>query len=224
MLGLIGKKIGMTQVLRDSGEVVPVTVIQVGPCTVVQKKVKGTDHYNAVQLGFLDKKEARTNKPLQGHFKRAGVTPKKFLKEIRVDDSEIDNYEVGQEIKADFFSAGDYIDVVGTSKGRGFAGVIKRHGFRGAPGSHGTHDYSRHGGSIGSNTYPGRVFKNMKMPGHMGVDRITVQNLKVEDVRLEQNLVLVKGAIPGANNQMVIIKMAIKKAMKNAANKAANKV
>jgi len=212
-MGLLGKKIGMTQVLRENGEAVPVTVIQLGPCTVVQKKVKGTDQYNALQLGFLDKKESRTNKPLQGHFKRAGVSPKRFLKEIRLDDSEIEKYEVGQEIKADFFSVGDYIDVVGTSKGRGFAGVIKRHGFRGAPGSHGTHDYSRHGGSVGSNTYPGRVFKGLRMPGHMGAERVSVQNLKIEDVRPDQNLVLVKGAIPGANNGMVVIKKAIKKAI-----------
>jgi len=213
-MGLLGKKIGMTQVLKESGEVVPVTVIQVGPCTVVQKKVKGTDHYNALQLGFVDKKEKRTNKPLQGHFKKAGVAPKRYLKEIRLDDEEIEKYEVGQEIRADFFSAGDYIDVVGTSKGRGFAGVIKRHGFRGAPGSHGTHDYSRHGGSVGSNTYPGRVFKGLRMAGRMGGVQITTQNLKIEDVRPEQNLVLVKGAIPGANNGMVIIKKAIKKAAK----------
>jgi large subunit ribosomal protein L3 len=211
-MGLIGKKIGMTQVLRESGEVVPVTVIEVGPCTVVQKKVKETDKYNALQLGFLDRRESRTTKPLLGHFKRAGLSPKKFLKEMRLDDSEISKYELGQEIKADFFSAGDYIDVVGTSKGRGFAGVIKRHGFRGAPGSHGTHDYSRHGGSVGSNTYPGRVFKGLRMPGHMGGVQVTVQNLKIEDVRPEQNLVLVKGAIPGANNGMVIIKKAVKKA------------
>ncbi|MEW5802223.1 MAG: 50S ribosomal protein L3 [bacterium] len=218
-MGLIGKKIGMTQVLRESGEVVPVTVIQVGPCTVVQKKVKGTDHYNALQLGFLDKRESRTNKPLQGHFKKAGLSPKKFLKEIRLDDSEIDQYEVGQEIKADFFSAGDYIDVVGTSKGRGFAGVIKRHGFRGAPGSHGTHDYSRHGGSVGSNTYPGRVFKGLRMAGHMGNSRVTIQNLKIEDVRPEQNLVLIKGAVPGANNGVVVIRKAVKKAAKKETSK-----
>lgn len=211
-IGIIGKKIGMTQILRENGEAVPVTVIQAGPCTVVQKKMKKADHYNALQVGFLDKKESRTNKPLQGHFKKGNVAPKQVLREIRLDDSEIDNYEIGQEIKADIFSAGDYIDVTGTSKGRGFAGVIKRHGFRGAPGSHGTHDYSRHGGSVGSGTYPGRVIKGMKMPGRMGGDRVTIQNLKIADVRPEQNLILIKGAVPGANNGTVIIKKAIKKA------------
>lgn len=212
-MGIIGKKIGMTQILQPgSGEVIPVTVIQAGPCTVVQKKVKDTDHYNALQLGFMDKKESRTIKPLQGHFKKAGLSPKRFLREIRLDDAEINSYEVGQEIKVDFlFQAGDYVDVVGTSKGRGFAGVIKRHGFRGAPGSHGTHDYSRHGGSVGSNTFPGRVFKGLRMAGRMGGDQVTVQNLKVVDIRPEQNLILVKGAVPGANNGILIIKKAIKK-------------
>ncbi|MEW6381663.1 MAG: 50S ribosomal protein L3 [bacterium] len=215
-MGILGKKLGMTQLLREGGEAVPVTVIQVDPCTVVQKKVKGTDHYNAIQLGFLDKKESRTIKPLQGHFKKAGVAPKKILKEMRLDEAEIGNYEVGQEIKADqLFQAGDYIDVIGNSKGRGFAGVIKRHGFRGAPGAHGTHDYSRHGGSVGSNTYPGRVFKGLRMAGRMGNERITVQNLKVVDIRPEQNLILIKGAVPGANNGIVIIQKAIKKAVKN---------
>lgn len=213
-MGILGKKLGMTQLLRESGEAVPVTVIQVDPCTVVQKKVKDTDHYNAIQLGFLEKKESRTIKPLQGHFKKAGVTPKKILKEIRLDEAEIGNYEVGQEIKADqLFQAGDYIDVIGNSKGRGFAGVIKRHGFRGAPGSHGTHDYSRHGGSVGSNTYPGRVFKGLRMPGRMGNERVTVQNLKVVDIRPDQNLILIKGAVPGANNGTVIIQKAVKKAV-----------
>lgn len=213
-IGLIGKKLGMTQIMRENGVVIPVTVIQAGPCVVVQKKTTGTDHYNALQLGFLDKKEKKTNKPLLGHFKKGEISPKKILQEIRLDASEMEKYEVGQEIKADIFEVGDFVDVVGTSKGRGFAGVMKRHGFHGAPASHGTHNYKRHGGSIGSASYPSKVFKGMKMPGRMGGSRVTVQNLKVENIRSEQNLLLIEGAIPGADNGTVVIKKAIKKTIK----------
>jgi large subunit ribosomal protein L3 len=209
-IGLIGKKLGMTQVIRKNGEVIPVTVIQAGPCTVVQKKTAVSDHYDAIQIGFLEKAEKRTNKPQLGHYKKAGVNPKRILREMRLDASEIEQYTVGQEIRADIFKAGDYIDVIGTSKGRGFAGVMKRHGFRGAPGSHGTHDFKRHGGSIGSNSSPGKVFKDLRMPGRMGGNRVTVQKLKIEDIRADQNLLLVKGAVPGANNGTVIIQRALK--------------
>ena len=213
-IGLIGKKIGMTQIMKENGEVVPVTVIQAGPCVVVQKKTTESDHYNALQLGFADRKEKKTNKPLLGHFKKGGVSPKKILKEIRLDASEVGQYEIGQEIKADIFKVGEYVDVVGTTKGRGFAGVIKRHGFRGAPASHGTHDYKRHGGSIGSASYPSKVYKGIKMPGRMGGSRVTIQNLKIENIRSEQNLLLIKGAIPGADNGTVLIKKAVKKGIK----------
>ena len=213
-IGLIGKKIGMTQIMKENGEVVPVTVIQAGPCVVVQKKTTESDHYNALQLGFADRKERKTNKPLLGHFKKGGVSPKKILKEIRLDASEVGQYEIGQEIKADIFKVGEYVDVVGTTKGRGFAGVIKRHGFRGAPASHGTHDYKRHGGSIGSASYPSKVYKGIKMPGRMGGSRVTIQNLKIENIRSEQNLLLIKGAIPGADNGTVLIKKAVKKGIK----------
>lgn len=210
-MGLIGKKLGMTQVFNQKGEAVPVTVIQVGPCTVVQKKTIATDNYCAIQIGFADKKEKRTNKPELGHFKKNGLAPKKELREIRLNEADVEQYQVGQEIKVDIFKNGDFIDVIGTAKGRGFAGVIRRHGFKGSPGSHGTHDYSRHGGSIGSNTSPGKVFKGLKMPGHMGNNRVTTQNLKVEETRPEENLLLVRGAIPGANNGTVIIQKAVKK-------------
>ncbi len=210
-IGVIGKKLGMTQVLKENGEAVPVTVIELGPCTVIQKKTKETDQYNALQLGFTDKKEKKTNKPQMGHFKKSGISPKKVLKEIRLEASEIEKYEVGQEIKADIFEEGEHVDVTATTKGRGFAGVMKRHGFHGAPASHGTGDYKRHGGSIGSGSWPSKVFKGMKMPGRMGGKQVTVQNLKIENIRSDQNLLLVKGAVPGAVNGTVIVKKAIKK-------------
>lgn len=208
---LMGKKIGMTQILQDNGDVVPVTVIQAGPCIISQKKMPEKDNYSAVQLGFLTMKPNRVKKPLAGHFKKAGIPPQRFLYEFRIDEKELEKYEVGQEIKVDRFKEGDYVDVTGISKGKGFAGVMKRHGFHGAPGGHGTHDYKRHGGSIGSSSFPSRVFKGTKMAGRMGCDRVTVQNLKVIQVRLEQNCLVLRGAVPGAKNGMLLIKKAIKK-------------
>ena len=208
---LMGKKIGMTQILQENGDVVPVTVIQAGPCIISQKKIPEKDNYSAVQLGFLTIKPNRVKKPLAGHFKKAGIPPQRFLYEFRVEEKELEKYEVGQEIKVDGFKEGDFVDVTGISKGKGFAGVMKRHNFHGAPGGHGTHDYKRHGGSIGSSSFPSRVFKGLKMAGRMGSDRVTVQNLKVIQVRPEQNCLVLRGAVPGAKNGMLLIKKAIKK-------------
>jgi len=209
MTGLIGKKIGMTQVFGADGIVVPVTVIRTGPCVVVQKKETGRDGYSAVQIGFGNKKNQRVNKPEQGHMVKAGKGAFQVLREFRLQD--VGQYEVGQEIKAtDIFKAGDRIDVSGTSKGRGFAGVIKRWSFSGFPASHGTHEYFRHGGAIGNRSYPGRVFKGKKMAGHWGNEKVSVQNLEVVGIRPEENLILVKGAIPGAKRGILIIRRAVK--------------
>ena len=209
MTGLIGKKIGMTQVFSADGSVVPVTVIRTGPCIVVQKKETGRDGYSAVPLGFGNKKNQRVNKPEQGHMVKAGKGAFQVLREFRLQD--VGQYEVGQEIKAtDIFKAGDRIDVSGTSKGRGFAGVIKRWSFSGFPASHGTHEYFRHGGAIGNRSYPGRVFKGKKMAGHWGNEKVSVQNLEVVGIRPEENLILVKGAIPGAKRGILIIRRAVK--------------
>jgi large subunit ribosomal protein L3 len=189
--------------------VLPVTVIQTGPCVVVQKRETGRDGYNALQLGFGSRKSQRVNKPEQGHMVKAGKGAFQLLREFRSED--VGQYEVGQEIKvADLFKVGDRVDVSGTSKGRGFTGVIKRWGFAGFPGSHGTHEYFRHGGSIGNRSYPGRVFKGKKMAGQWGNERISVQNLEVIGVRAEDNLLLVKGAVPGAKRGFVFIRRAIK--------------
>jgi len=208
---LMGKKVGMTQIIEDSGDVIPVTVIQAGPCIVCQKKVPEKDQYSAIQLGFLPVKPSRMKKPLSGHFKKAGVEPQRFLHEFRVDEQELENYEIGQAIKVDGFQEGEYVDVTGISKGKGFSGVMKRHGFHGAPGGHGTHDYHRHGGSIGSSSFPSRVFKGIKMAGRMGCDHVTVQNLKVIQIKPEQDCLLVRGAVPGAKGGLLLIKKAVKK-------------
>ncbi len=199
----------MTQVFGADGIVVPVTVIRTGPCVVVQKKETGRDGYNAVQIGFGNKKNQRVNKPEQGHMVKAGKGAFQVLREFRLQD--VGQYEVGQEIKvSDIFKAGDRIDVSGTSKGRGFAGVIKRWNFSGFPASHGTHEYFRHGGAIGNRSYPGRVFKGKKMAGHLGNEKVSVQNLEVVGIRPEENMLLVKGAIPGAKRGILIIRRAVK--------------
>jgi large subunit ribosomal protein L3 len=209
MTGLIGKKVGMTQFFGADGNVVPVTVIETGPCVVVQKKEAARDGYNAVQLGFGSKKNQRVNKPEQGHMVKAGKGAFQVLREFRSED--ITPYEVGQEIKlSELFKVGDRVDVSGTSKGRGFTGVIKRWGFAGFPASHGTHEYFRHGGSIGNRSFPGRVFKGKRMAGHWGDERISVQNLEVVGVRAEENLLLVKGAVPGAKRGVLLIRRAVK--------------
>jgi len=203
--GLIGKKLGMTRLFMGEGRVVPVTMIELGPCTVVQVKTPQGDKYAAVQLGYGVKKATRTTKPLAGHFKKAGVDPKAVLKEFPVSDPAA--YSVGQEITADLFAPGEKIKVTGTSKGRGFSGVVKRHGFGGGRDTHGctTHDAP---GSIGASAYPSRVFKGKRLPGQHGAHRTTVRNISVVDVRPEQNLMLVKGAIPGAVGGIVLVEKA----------------
>ncbi len=209
MAGLIGRKIRMTQVFGADGSVVPVTAIETGPCVVVQKKEMQKDGYNALQLGFGRRKNQRTNKPQQGHMGKAGKGLFEILREFRME--EVSQYEVGQEIKlSDLFKTGDLVDVSGTSKGKGFTGVIKRWGFAGFPASHGTHETFRHGGAIGNRSYPGRVFKGKKMAGHLGNERISVQNLEVIEVRPEFNLLLVKGGVPGSNRGILIVQMAVK--------------
>jgi large subunit ribosomal protein L3 len=209
MTGLIGRKIGMTQVYNPEGNVVPVTVIETGPCVVVQKKQIESDGYTALQIGFGSKKAQRVNKPLKGHMAKANKGAFEVLREFRLED--VSEYEVGQEIKAvDLFKAGDRIDVAGTSKGHGFTGVMKRWSFGGFPGSHGTHEYFRHGGSIGNRSYPGRVRKGKKMAGHWGDEEVSVQNIEVIDIRPEENLLLVRGAVPGAKRGLLVLRRAVK--------------
>ena len=199
----------MTQFYNTEGNVIPVTVVETGPCVVVQKKEEGKDGYSALQVGFGSKKAQRVNKALQGHMARAGKGAFAVLREFRADETS--KYEIGQEIKvSDLFKVGDRIDVCGVSKGHGFSGVIKRWSFGGFPGSHGTHEYFRHGGSIGNRSFPGRVRKGKKMAGHWGDEQITVQNLEVVDIRPDQNLMLVKGSVPGANRGVVIVRRAAK--------------
>lgn len=204
--GLLGKKVGMTQIFRETGEIVPVTVIEAGPCVIVQKKTVEADGYNAIQLGFGEKREALANKPLKGHFAKAEQKPLRYLREVRVEN--VDEYQVGQEIKADLFVTGEHIDVVGTSKGKGFAGGIKRHGFQRGPMAHGS-KYHRRPGSLGAKG-PARVFKGRKLPGRMGADRVTVQNLEVVRVDADRNLLLVRGAIPGPKGSLVMINDSVK--------------
>lgn len=209
MKSIIGKKVGMTQVFDESGKQIPVTVIEAGPCVITQKKTVEKDGYSAIQLGFADQKEQRMTKPMAGHFKKAGVTCKKVLREVRVEgESEL---EVGQQIDVALFEDVNFVDVVGTTKGRGFQGVIKRHNFAQGRMSHGGHS-KRRPGSIGMCISPARVFKGKKMPGQMGATRVTTQNLKVIAVRPEDNVLLVRGAVPGANGGVVMISKAIKKA------------
>lgn len=209
-LGLIGKKVGMTQVYTGEGSLVPVTVIEAGPCTVVQTKTAATDGYAAVQLGYGEKKPQRVPKAYREHCIKAGKGVFRILKEFRVGDGD-EALSPGQEVAVgSLFKAGDRIDVTGTSKGRGYAGVIKRHGFGGFPGSHGTHEYFRHGGAIGNRSYPGRVFKGKRMAGHYGAERVTTQNLEVVEVRPDQNLLLVRGAIPGARGGVVFVRLSVK--------------
>ena len=206
MKGILGKKIGMTQIFTEEGIVVPVTVVEAGPNVVTQVKTVEKDGYNAIQVGFEDAKEKSLNKPQKGHLAAANVL-KKHLKEFRVDA--VEEFTVGQEIKADLFAAGEKIDVTGTSKGKGFQGPIKRHGQSRGPESHGSR-YHRRPGSMGACSYPGRVFKNKKLAGHMGSVKVTVQNLEVVRVDADKNLILVKGAIPGPKGSMVTIKEAVK--------------
>lgn len=210
MVGLIGKKLGMTQVFDTTGELISVTVIQAGPCTVVQAKTKPGDGYVAVQLGFGEKRPQRTTKAYRTHCLKAGKGVFAALREFIPEDDTA--YTSGQEITVDgVFKPGDRVDITGTSKGRGYTGVIKRHGFSGFPGSHGTHEYFRHGGSIGNRSYPGRVFKGKRMAGQYGNERVTTQNLEVIAIRPAEHLLLVRGCVPGARNGLVVVRPAVKR-------------
>ena len=205
---IIGKKVGMTQIFDENGKVIPVTVVEAGPCVVSQKKTVETDGYNAVQIGYGDVRPKLVNKPMKGHFDKSDVAPKKVLKECRFDD--ISSYNVGDIIKADIFENGEKVDVIGTSKGKGYAGVIKRWNFRRLKETHGTGPTVRKGGSIGACSDPSRVFKGKKMAGHLGAERVTVQNLKVAKVDSENNLIAIKGAVPGPNGGIVLIRDSVK--------------
>lgn len=207
--GLLGTKLGMTQLWDDNNKVVPVTVIQAGPCVVTQVRTPEIDGYNAVQLGFGAVKAKKVTKPVGGHFEKAGVTPRKHLMELRTADAS--EYTLGQEITAEAFAATDVVDVTGVSKGKGTAGVMKRHGFKGLRASHGVHRKHRSPGSIGGCSTPGRVFKGMRMAGRMGVDKVTVQNLTIHAVDAERGLILVRGAIPGNKGSLVVVRSAAKK-------------
>ena len=206
--GLIGKKIGMTQIFDEAGKAIPVTVVEAGPCVITQKKTMDNDGYEAVQVGFGDVKVARVNKPMKGHFDKANVAPKKTLKEFRLDD--ISSLNVGDILKADVFVAGDVVDVKGTSKGHGTAGAIKRWNFARLRMTHGTGPNHRHAGSLGACSSPSRVFKGKKMAGHYGHETVTIQNLTVVKVDAEANLIAIKGAIPGPKGGIVVIADAVK--------------
>ncbi len=205
--GILGRKIGMTQLFSENGELIPVTVIQAEPNVVLQKRTLENDGYTAIQLGFADKKETRANKAEKGHAEKAGTSPKRYVREIRTD--KIDDYEVGQEISVEIFEVGEKVDVTGTSKGKGFQGSIKRHGQARGPMSHGSR-YHRGSGSMGSAATPARVFKGKKLPGQMGNEQVTIQNLEVVNVDTERNLLLIKGNVPGAKKSFVKITSAIK--------------
>ena len=201
MKGILGKKLGMTQVFTEDGRLIPVTIIEAGPARVVQKKEKDKDGYEALQVGFDEiRKEKNITKPMKGHFKKTSSPAFRFLKEMQME-----GFNAGDDITVDIFSSGDKVSITGTSKGKGFQGVMKRHNYKGGPGSHGSM-FNRAPGSIGQSSYPSRVWKNTALPGHMGDERVTVKNLEVFDVRKEQNLMLVKGAVPGANGGYLIIK------------------
>lgn len=206
--GLLGKKLGMTQVWDASNKLVPVTVVEITPNVVTQLRTPEVDGYSAVQIAFGQIDPRKVTKPLTGHFEKAGVTPRRHLTELRTDDTS--DYSLGQELTVDIFEPGQKVDVVGTSKGKGFAGVMKRHNFKGVSSSHGSHRNHRKPGSIGASSTPSRVFKGMRMAGRMGGDRVTVLNLTVHSVDLEKGLVLIKGAVPGARGRIVFVRNAVK--------------
>ena len=208
--GIIGKKIGMTQIFDETGKVIPVTVIEAGPCVVVQKKTVENDGYASVQLGFGDMSEKRANKPMKGHFAKAGAGVKRTLKEFRLENA--DALNVGDIVKADAFAVGDIVDVSGTSKGKGFQGTIKRNNNQRLKETHGTGPVHRHAGSMGANSSPSRIFKGKALPGHMGAEKVTIQNLEVVKIDAEHNLIAVKGAVPGPKNGIVTIVDCVKKA------------
>jgi len=204
--GILGKKLGMTQIFSETGQAIPVTVIEAGPCVVLQKKTPNQDGYSAIQVGFGDIRESLVNKPMKGHFQKAHVKPLRHIRELRTD--EVEGFQVGQEIKADIFAPGEIVDVTGTSKGKGFAGGIKRHRFHRGPMKHGS-KYHRRPGSLAAKG-PARVFKGRKLPGHLGAVRVTVQNLEVVRVDAERNLLLLKGAVPGPRRGLLVVKSAVK--------------
>ena len=204
---ILGRKLGMTQILEESGRAIPVTVIEAGPVTVVQKKEIERDGYSAVQVGYIDLKESKVNKPAKGHFAKANVTPKKYLREFRLDNAAEMN--VGDEIKVDIFEAGEKVDIAGITKGKGYAGTIKRWGTHRGPMTHGS-GYHRGPGSMSGCSDPSRVFKGKKLPGHLGVEKVTIQNLKVVKIDSEKNLILVCGAVPGPKGGLVMIKNGVK--------------
>lgn len=199
----LGKKIGMTRLFDEAGNHIPATLIQIGPCWVTQVKTSATDGYDAVQVGFQLKKAKNVNKPIKGHLQKANVEPVRYLREFRVSDAS--QYKPGDLLNPDRFKAGQVVTISGVSKGRGYAGVVKRHGFGGPNATHGTHEYDRHPGAVGAHTDPGRLWKGKRLPGHMGHARVTVKNLNILKVDVEQNLMLVKGAVPGARNSFVEI-------------------
>ena len=204
---ILTTKVGMTQIFNEDGVLTPVTVLQAGPCVVTQVKTVENDGYSAVQVGFVDKREKLVNKPMKGQFDKAGVSYKRFVREFRLEDAE--SYEVAQEIKADIFAAGDHIDATAVSKGKGFQGAIKRHGQSRGPMAHGS-KYHRHAGSNGMASDPSKVFKGKKMPGQMGAERVTIQNLEIVKVDADQNIILVKGAVPGPKKSLVMLKESVK--------------
>ncbi len=200
--GILGEKVGMTRIFAKNGESIPVTVILAGPCQIIQKKNLKKDGYNAVQLSFKEVKEKKISKPIANHLNKYKTKPTKYIREFKVDDSS--KYSSGAEVKVDIFQEGDKVDIIGISKGKGFAGAIKRHNFSGGPKTHGQKEYFRSVGSIGA-TDAARVFKGQKLPGHMGTDRVTIKNMKVVKINLERNLILVKGSVPGAKGTMIVI-------------------
>ncbi|RJL23516.1 50S ribosomal protein L3 [Bailinhaonella thermotolerans] len=210
--GVLGEKLGMTQVFDEDNRMVPVTVVKAGPCVVTRVRTPEADGYSAVQIGYGQVDPRKVNKPLGDYLRKHGITPRRFFVELRTDDAS--EYTIGQEISADIFEAGSYVDVTGKSKGKGTAGVMKRHGFRGLGASHGTQRKHRSPGSIGGCATPGRVFKGLRMAGRMGNVRKTVQSLKVHSVDLEKGLILIKGAVPGANGSLLLIRTAVKKGAK----------
>lgn len=206
-LGLIGKKLGTNRIFNSDGDVIPVTVIEAGPCLVTQVKDEKKDRYSAVQLGFDEAKVKNVSKALQGHFRKASGSPRRVLREFRVNSEDLSSLSPGQQVTVSMFRPGDRVDVTGFSKGRGFSGPIKRHGFHGFPGSHGTHEYFRHGGSVGSR-FPQGTLRGHRMAGQYGDEKTTVQNLQIVDVKEAQNLLVVKGAVPGARNGYLVIRPA----------------
>ena len=202
---ILGKKLGMTQVWSDDDKLLPVTVIEAGPCVVAQVRTLERDGYRAIQLGYGEIKESKVNKPDMGHFKKAGISPVRHLAEVRLDEGE--TFKVGDAVTVDMLEPGMHVHISGTSKGKGFQGVIKRHNYKGGPGGHGSH-FHRAPGSIGQSSSPSRVFKGMRLPGHMGSETVTVRNLEVVRVDAEQNLLVVKGAVPGGKNSLLTIRLA----------------